>query len=81
MTLSTVTVQTTPESRPAIPNWMGEVAAFAQLLKQTGMLTSIASRARFPIDGIELPPPFAAPQSGLVIFLGSGFFPAFKNAE
>jgi hypothetical protein len=47
MTLSTVTVQTTPESQPSTPNWMGEVAAFAQILNQTGILTSITERVRF----------------------------------
>lgn len=45
--LSTVTVQTTPESQPSVPSWMGEVAAFAQILKQTGMLTAITQRVRF----------------------------------
>ncbi len=47
MTLSTVTVQTTPLSQPSTPGWMGEVAAFAQILNQTSMLTAIAERARF----------------------------------
>lgn len=47
MTLSTITVQTTPESQPSMPSWMGEVAAFAQLLKQTGILTAITERVRF----------------------------------
>jgi len=47
MTHSTVTVQTTPESQPSTPNWMGEVAAFAQVLTQTGILTSMIERVRF----------------------------------
>ena len=47
MTLSTVNVQTTPESQPSTPNWMGEVAVFAQLLTQTGALTAITERVRF----------------------------------
>lgn len=47
MTPSTVIVQTTPESQPSMPNWMGEVAAFAQLLAQTGILTAIIERVRF----------------------------------
>jgi len=47
MTHSTMTVQTTPESQPSTPSWMGEVAAFAQLLSQTGILTAIQERARF----------------------------------
>src|SRR5581483_8672062 len=47
MTHSTVVVQTTPESLPSTPSWMGEVAAFAQLLRQTGIRTSIEERVRF----------------------------------
>jgi hypothetical protein len=47
MTHSTVTVQTTPESRPSTPGWMGEVAAFAQILTQTGILAAITERFRF----------------------------------
>jgi hypothetical protein len=47
MTHSTMTVQTTPESQPSTPIWMGEVAAFAQLLSQTGILTAIQERVRF----------------------------------
>jgi hypothetical protein len=47
MTHSTVIVQTTPASQPSTPNWMGEVAAFAQLLSQMGLLTAITERVRF----------------------------------
>jgi hypothetical protein len=47
MMLSTVIVQTTPESQPSTPGWMGEVAAFAQVLNQTGILTAIQERVRF----------------------------------
>src|SRR5438105_1702840 len=47
MTLSSVTIQITPESRPSTPSWMGEVAAFAQILSQTGILTIITERVRF----------------------------------
>jgi len=47
MTLSPVTVQTTPESQPSTPNWIGEVAAFAQILTQTGILAAITERVRF----------------------------------
>ena len=47
MTHSTMTVQTTPESQHSTPSWMGEVAAFAQLLSQTGILTAIQERVRF----------------------------------
>jgi len=47
MTLSTVIVQTTPDSQPSTPSWMGEVAAFAQILSQTGTLSAIIERVRF----------------------------------
>jgi len=47
MALSTVTIQTTPESRPSTPSWMGEIAAFAQVLSQTGILTAVQGRVRF----------------------------------
>ena len=47
MTLSSVLVQTTPESQPSTPHWMGEVAAFARLLHQTGILTAITNQVRF----------------------------------
>lgn len=47
MTLSSVTIQITPESKPALPGWMGEVAAFAQVLTQTGMLKTIQEQVRF----------------------------------
>jgi hypothetical protein len=44
-----VTVQTTPESLPATPNGMGEVAAFARILSQTGILTAITDQVRFAL--------------------------------
>ena len=47
MTLSSVTIQITPESKPALPGLMGEVAAFAQVLTQTGMLKTIQEQVRF----------------------------------
>src|SRR6266699_5765524 len=43
----TVTIQITPESKPAIPPWMGEVAAFAHVLTHTGMLKTIQEQVRF----------------------------------
>lgn len=43
----TVTVQIQPSPSPAIPTWMGEVAAFAHVLTQTGMLKTIQEQARF----------------------------------
>jgi hypothetical protein len=42
-----VTIQITPESKPAIPCWMGEVAAFAQILTHTGILKQIQEQVRF----------------------------------
>jgi hypothetical protein len=47
MTLSSVTIQITPESRPAMPSWMGEVAACAQVLTHTGILKTIQEEVRF----------------------------------
>jgi hypothetical protein len=43
----TVTIQITPESRPAMPFWMGEVAAFAQVLSHMGILQAIEEQMRF----------------------------------
>jgi hypothetical protein len=47
MTQSQVTIQITPESVPSIPSWMGEVAAFAQVLTHEGLLKTIQEQARF----------------------------------
>ena len=47
MTLASVTIQITPESRPAMPSWMGEVAAFAQVFTHTGILKTIQEEVRF----------------------------------
>src|SRR6266702_7108106 len=47
MTHSAVTIQITPESMPSIPSWMGEVAAFAQVLTHTGILKKIQDQVRF----------------------------------
>jgi hypothetical protein len=47
MTLSSVTIQIAPEPSPALPVWMGEVAAFAQVLTQTGILKAIQHQVRF----------------------------------
>ncbi len=44
---SSVTIQITPESKPTTPAWMGEVAAFAQLLTHEGTLTAITEQMRF----------------------------------
>ncbi len=47
MMLSSVTIQITPESRPAMPSWMGEVAAFAQVLTYEDILKTIQDQVRF----------------------------------
>lgn len=47
MTFSSVTVQITPEPSPSTPTWMGEVAAFAQVLTHEGIRTAIAEQVRF----------------------------------
>ncbi len=47
MTRSSVTIQIAPESRPATPSWMGEVAAFAQVLTHEGILKAIQDQVRF----------------------------------
>jgi hypothetical protein len=47
MTPHSVTVQITPESKPTMPGWMGEVADFAQVLTHTGMLKTIQEQVRF----------------------------------
>jgi hypothetical protein len=47
MTVSSVTIQVTPDSKPTIPSWMGEVAAFAQVFTHTGLLKTIQDEVRF----------------------------------
>src|SRR5260370_23428933 len=47
MTQSPVTIQITPTSRPSTPSWLGEVAAFAQVLNQLGLLKAIQEHVRF----------------------------------
>jgi hypothetical protein len=47
MTCSSVTIQITPDSQPAVPSWMGEVAAFAQVLTHTDLLKTIQEEVRF----------------------------------
>lgn len=42
-----VTIQITPQSAPSPPSWLGEVAAFAQVLTQTGLLKTIQDEVRF----------------------------------
>ena len=43
----TVIIQIQPSPSPAIPPWMGEVAAFAHVLTHTGMLKTIQEQVRF----------------------------------
>jgi hypothetical protein len=47
MTHASVTIQITPEPSPLTPSWMGEVAAFAQVLTHTAMLKEIQEQVRF----------------------------------
>ena len=47
MTRSEVTIQITPTSLPSMPSWMGEVAAFAQVLTHVGTLKAIQEWVRF----------------------------------
>src|SRR6266568_4323851 len=47
MTLSSVTIQITPESKPSTPSWMGEAAVFAQVLTHAGILKAIQDQVRF----------------------------------
>ncbi|GHO58342.1 hypothetical protein [Ktedonobacter robiniae] len=47
MTQSKVTIQITPEAVPSVPSWMGEVAAFAQVLSHEGLLKTIQEQVRF----------------------------------
>lgn len=47
MTHASISIQVAPESRPTIPSWMGEVAAFAQVLTQMGTLKAITEQVRF----------------------------------
>jgi hypothetical protein len=47
MTHSTVTIQIAPEAVPSTPSWLGEVAALAQVLASTGILSSIQEHVRF----------------------------------
>jgi hypothetical protein len=42
-----ITIQITPESSPSTPSWMGEVAAFAQMMTHLGLLKAIQEHVRF----------------------------------
>lgn len=47
MTHSAVKVQIAEASVPSTPSWLGEVAAFAQVLEHEGILIAIAERVQF----------------------------------
>jgi hypothetical protein len=47
MTNAEVTIQITPTSLPSMPTFLGEVAAFAQVLAHTGILKTIQDQVRF----------------------------------
>jgi len=47
MIRSSVTIQVVPESQPSTTSWMGEVAAFAQVLAHTGILKAIQNQVCF----------------------------------
>jgi hypothetical protein len=47
MTHPAVTIQITPQSVPSPPSWLGEVAAFAQVLTHGGILKAIREQVRF----------------------------------
>src|SRR5260221_4258964 len=47
MTRSSVRIQIMPESKPSTPSWMGEVAAFAQVLSHKGIPKAIQEQVRF----------------------------------
>jgi hypothetical protein len=42
-----LTIQTSPESVPAVPTWFGEVAVTAHALRHLGVLSAIEERVRF----------------------------------
>lgn len=44
---ATVTIQIASESKPSTPSWMGEGAAFAQILTHVGSLNAIQDQVRF----------------------------------
>jgi hypothetical protein len=47
MTYSSVEIQTSPVSVPALPEWFGEVSLVVQYLRHLGVLDAIAQRVRF----------------------------------
>jgi hypothetical protein len=47
MTSSKVDIQTSPESVPSTPSWLGEVAVIAHYLLRLGLLEEMAEKVRF----------------------------------
>src|SRR5438874_3041752 len=47
ITSSSVSIQTSSQSVPRAPSWLGEVALLAQHLHRQGVLTAIAEQVRF----------------------------------
>lgn len=47
MSSPSLTIQITPDSKPAMPFWMGEVAALAQVLTHQNLLKTIQEQVRF----------------------------------
>src|SRR2546423_7645302 len=47
MTHASLTIQVAPASVPSTPSWMGEEAAFAQVLTHVGLLTTIQTHVQF----------------------------------
>ncbi len=47
MTSSSVSIQTSAESVPAVPTWFGEVAVIAHYLQHVGILAAIEEQVRF----------------------------------
>jgi hypothetical protein len=47
ITAAAVTIETSPESVPSPPSWLGEVAIMAHYLSHLGLLEQIAERVRF----------------------------------
>jgi len=47
LTHSAIAIQTSPDSLPSTPHWMREVAAFAQILHQSSILTMLEKGVRF----------------------------------
>lgn len=44
---SSVIIQTSSQSIPSTPSWLGEVAVIAQHLRHVGVLTTVGERVRF----------------------------------